>query len=160
MPRLALRLIALCALLLVLAPAAGAASVAVDGSGDATFRARKAAVLFSTHVRPLGRTTVVVLPRGVRPACVGGRRPCARRIDEAGGLVRWRVLRPVSFFVPSRFRNPLVRIANARGFDLSVTGCGVLRVDGTGTYSIDGRAVDYDGPAVEAVKCTRRDRAR
>lgn len=148
---------ALVALLLALAPGAQASTLAVTGDGIAQFNARGSAVLFSTMVRPRRTGTLLVLPRGVRPACVIGTRPCVRRVPGITPRgVRWRVLRPVSFLVPSRLQSPFVRIAGARTLELSVTGCGVLLLNGIGTYSVNGVEQEYAGRTVVRVRCERQ----
>ncbi len=98
----------------------------------------------------------MLLPPRVRPACVVGPRVCARRIPgQVPRGVRWRILRPVSFLVPSRLSSPFVRIVGSRSFDLSVTGCGVLVVNGTGEYSVNGVPQAYAGRTVVRVRCAR-----
>jgi len=66
-------------------------------------------------------------------------RRCARRTPVGA----WIVLRPVKFLYNGT--SPFQLLLHAAKFDLNVLGSGRVRLNGTGTYTLDGSPRSYTG---------------
>jgi hypothetical protein len=125
------------------APAAAAGSaLRVTGNGNAILRASGPATAWAVSVAG-GRIRLIADDgSSLRLLCVRpipGRR-CVRR-TPLGGYV---VLRPVKFLYNGTGPFQLA-ILHARRFDLNVLGSGRMRLNGIGTYTLDGILRGYTG---------------
>ena len=134
---------ALAAALVVAVPtAAGAATVNVDGMGSARFQTRKAAQVIGVTVNAPGRVRLVATDAAsFKPKCVVKRKKaCIRRDRKTGD---WIVLRAVRFIYDGqRFT---MRVTSSNRFRITISGVGSLKLNGTGTYTLDGVDQSYDG---------------
>ncbi len=144
------RLLSPLALALVLAvPAtAAAATVNVDGKGSARFQTRKAAQVIGVTVNAPGRVHLVAVDAAsFRPKCVLVRknRPCIRREKKSGD---WIVLRAVRFIYDGQ--GFTMKVTSRNRFRVAISGVGTLKLNGTGTYTLDGVPQRYSGnlPAI------------
>jgi hypothetical protein len=136
-------LLALAALLAVAAPAtAGATTVSVDGKGSARFQTRKAAQVIGVTVNAPGRVRLVALDAAsFRPKCVLVRKkPCIRRDRRTGD---WIVLRAVRFIYDGQ--GFTMRVTSRNRFRIAISGVGTLKLNGSGTYTVDGVPRQYNG---------------
>ena len=151
------RFVLACALLLIAVPAAGARSFdAPSLAGEFSFRADPTGQAAVT-IDSIGAGTRIVGPRGLRGiAC----KDDALELSDCATLKRtkttatWTVRRPVSLthMQMGDFAITLKKAVDVSG--LFISGCGKVRVTGTGTYRADGAdAVSYT-PADTAVVIT------
>ena len=137
-------LLALAALLLLAVPvAASATTVNVDGKGSARFQTRRAAQVIGVTVNAPGRVRLVALDAATfRPKCVLVRKgkPCIRRDRRTGD---WIVLRAVRFIYDGQ--GFTMRVTSRNRFRITISGVGVLKLNGLGTYTIDGVPQRYNG---------------
>jgi hypothetical protein len=136
-------LLALAALLLLAVPAAASATtVNVDGKGSARFQTRRAAQVIGVTVNAPGRVHLVAVDAAsFRPKCVRVRRkPCIRRDRQTGD---WIVLRAVRFIYDGQ--GFTMRVTSRNRFRITISGVGVLKLNGSGTYTIDGVPQRYNG---------------
>jgi hypothetical protein len=144
------RTLLLALVVLALVPAVAlAGSVNVSGKGSAAYTARGTATAFSTQLLPGTRIVATALPvASVQPTvtvnCLARRQRRCARLDVVTGA--WIVSKPVTMLVEGAdFR---VTIRSPRLFQLGITGIGVLRLKGRGTYTTAGVDTPYDGPTV------------
>jgi hypothetical protein len=136
-------LLALAALLVVAVPAtAGATTVNVDGKGSARFQTRRAAQVIGVTVNAPGRVHLVAVDAAAfRPKCVLVRKkPCIRRDRKTGD---WIVLRAVRFIYDGQGFN--MKVTSRSRFRIAISGVGTLKLNGSGTYTIDGVPQRYNG---------------
>lgn len=134
---------ALAAALVVAVPAAaGAATVNVDGMGSARFQTRKAAQVIGVTVKAPGRVHLVAADAAsFKPKCVVKRKKaCIRRDRKTGD---WIVLRAVRFIYDGQ--GFTMRVTSSNRFRVTISGVGSLKLNGTGTYTLDGVPQTYDG---------------
>jgi hypothetical protein len=138
-----LPLIAFAATLVLAVPAtAAAATVSVDGNGTARFQTRKAAQVIGLTVNAPGRVRLVALDAAsFKPKCVLKRKkPCIRRDKRTGD---WIVLRAVRFIYDGE--GFTMKVTSRNRFRIAISGVGTLKLNGTGTYTLDGVPQDYSG---------------
>jgi hypothetical protein len=138
-----LPLLALAAALVVAVPAtAAAATVNVDGKGTARFQTRKAAQVIGVTINAPGRVRLVALDAAsFKPKCVLKRKkPCLRRDRRTGD---WIVLRAVRFIYDGQ--GFTMKVTSRNRFRIAISGVGTLKLNGTGTYTLDGVAHPYSG---------------
>jgi hypothetical protein len=130
--------------LVVAVPAtAGATTVNVDGKGSARFQTRRAAQVIGVTVNAPGRVHLVALDAAsFRPKCVVIRRkkPCIRRDRRTGD---WIVLRAVRFIYDGQ--GFTMKVTSRNRFRVAISGVGTLKLNGTGTYTVDGVPHTYNG---------------
>ena len=151
------RLVLACVLLLIAVPAAGARSYEADAlSGEFSFRADPTGQAAMT-IASIGPGTRIIGPKGLRGiACVDDELDLAEcvTLKRTKTTTTWTVRRPVSLthMQMGDFAITLKKAVDVSG--LFISGCGKVRVTGTGTYRADGAdAVSYT-PADTAVVIT------
>ena len=132
--------------LLGIAPAAASAStVNVNGRGVARFQTARSAEVIGVQVNAPGRVRLVDADNpaaaSFKPKCVRrGRKPCVRRDRRTHD---WIVLRAVKFIYDGQ--GFTMRVTSKRGFRVTISGVGKLKLNGRGTYTLDGVAHHYNG---------------
>ena len=151
------RLVLACALLLIAVPVAGARSYESDAlTGEFSFRADPTGQAAVT-IASIGAGTRIVGPKGLRGiACVDEDLELAEcaTLKRTKTTATWTVRKPVSLthMQMGDFAITLKKAVDVSG--LFISGCGKVRVTGTGTYRADGAdAVSYT-PADTAVVIT------
>lgn len=138
--------LAVAAALLVGVPAASAATADVTGKGTVQFRTQKAAQVIGVTVSAPGRVRLVAADAAAfKPKCVRkGKKPCVKRAKNGD----WVVQRAVRFIYDGR--NFTMRVTSRAGFRVTVSGVGSLKLNGRGTYTLDGVSHRYNGnmPAI------------
>ena len=138
-----LALLALAVALVVAVPATAAATtVNVDGKGSARFVTRKAAQVIGVTVNAPGRVHLVAVDSAsFKPKCVLKRKkPCIRRDRRTGD---WIVLRAVRFIYDGE--GFTMKVTSRNRFRIAISGVGSLKLNGSGTYTVDGVAQRYNG---------------
>jgi hypothetical protein len=125
--------------------AASAATVNVTGKGLVRFQTARSAEVIGVTVNAPGRIRLVDVDnpsvRFFKPKCIKrSRKPCVRRDRRTGD---WIVLRPVRFIYDGQ--GFIMRITSKRGFRVTISGVGQLKLNGRGTYVLDGVAHAYNG---------------
>jgi hypothetical protein len=129
--------------LVVAVPAtASAATVNVDGKGSARFVTRRAAQVIGVTVNAPGRVHLVAVDSAsFKPKCVLKRkRPCIRRERRTGD---WIVLRAVRFIYDGQ--GFTMKVTSRNRFRIAISGVGNLKLNGQGTYTLDGVPHAYSG---------------
>jgi hypothetical protein len=138
-----LHLSVLAAVLVLAVPAAaGAATVNIDGKGSARFTTRKSAQVIGVTVNAPGRIRLVAFDSATfKPKCVLKRKkPCLRRDRRTGD---WIVLRAVRFIYDGQ--GFTMKVTSRLRFRIAISGVGSLKLNGVGTYTLDGVAQQYNG---------------
>jgi hypothetical protein len=136
-------LLALAATLVVAVPAtASATTVNVDGKGTARFQTRRAAQVIGVTVNAPGRVHLVAVEAALfKPKCVLKRKkPCIRRDQRTGD---WIVLRAVRFIYDGQ--GFTMKVTSRNRFRVAISGVGTLKLNGIGTYTVDGAPHSYNG---------------
>jgi hypothetical protein len=125
--------------------AAQAATVNVSGKGTARFTTQKSAEVIGVRVNAPGRVRLVDADNpgaaSFKPKCVRrGKRPCVRRDRRTGD---WVVLRAVKFIYDGQ--GFTMRVTSRSSFRVTISGVGQLKLNGAGTYTLDGVAHHYNG---------------
>jgi len=125
--------------------AASAATVNVVGTGLVRFQTQRSAEVIGVTVNAPGRVRLVdpdnPAARSFKPKCIKrSRRACVRRDRRSGD---WIVLRAVRFIYDGD--GFIMRVTSRRGFRVTISGVGQLKLNGHGTYVLDGAAHRYDG---------------
>ncbi len=129
-------------LVLAVPAAASATTVNVDGKGSARFTTRKVAQVIGVTVNAPGRVRLVAADAAsFRPKCVIKRKkPCIRRDRKTGD---WIVVHAVRFIYDGQ--GFTMKVTSRNRFRISISGVGVLKLIGSGTYTRDGVAQRYSG---------------
>jgi hypothetical protein len=116
-------------------------TVVVDATGAATLRADRAQII-GVVVRPSGRIRLTAgNAADFKPRCVKkSKRRCVRYDEQSGA---WIVLRPVKFIYDGSGFS--IRVQSRSGFKITISGVGRLKLNGKGTYTVDGEEHRYDG---------------
>ena len=125
--------------------AAQAATVNVNGKGAARFQTQKSAEVIGVRVNAPGRVRLIDLDNpaaaSFKPKCVRkGKKPCVRRDRKTGD---WIVLRAVKFIYDGQ--GFTMRVTSRSNFRVTISGVGNLKLNGTGTYTLDGVSHRYSG---------------
>ena len=115
----------------------------VDGKGSARFQTRQVAQVIGVTVNAPGRVRLVAVDAAsFRPKCVLVRKkkPCIRRDNRTGD---WIVLRAVRFIYDGE--GFTMKVTSRNRFRISISGVGTLKLNGSGTYTVDGVPTPYDG---------------
>jgi hypothetical protein len=134
--------------------AAQAATVNVNGKGSARFQTQKSAEVIGVRVNAPGRVRLIDADNpgaaSFKPKCVRkGKKPCVRRDRRSGD---WLVLRAVKFIYDGQ--GFAMRVTSRSSFRVTISGVGNLKLNGRGTYTLDGVAHAYSGniPAIRLKK--------
>jgi len=131
---------------LAVAPAAASAStVNVNGKGTARFQTARSAEVIGVQVNAPGRVRLVDADNpaaaSFKPKCVRrGRKPCVRRDRRTRD---WIVLRAVKFIYDGQ--GFTMKVTSRKGFRITISGVGQLKLNGRGSYTLDGVAHSYNG---------------
>src|SRR4029079_14148446 len=125
--------------LLGIAPAAASAStVNVNGKGLARFQTARSAEVIGVQVNAPGRVRLVDADNpaaaSFKPKCVRRGRKTSLRPDRR--THDWIVLRAVKFIYDGQ--GFTMRVTSTRGFRVTISGVGRLKLNGRGTYTLDG----------------------
>jgi hypothetical protein len=143
--RTCLPLAAALAVLGVAPAVASASTVNVNGRGVAKFQTIRSAEVIGVQVNAPGRVRLIDADNAAaatfKPKCVRrGRKPCVRRDRRTHD---WVVLRAVKFIYDGQGFS--MRVTSRRGFRITISGVGQLKLNGRGTYTLDGVAHHYNG---------------
>jgi len=144
-PRAWTTLAAVLALLGGAPAAASAATVNVNGKGLVRFQTQRSAEVIGVTVNAPGRVRLLdpdnPAARSFKPKCIKrSRKACVRRDRRSGD---WIVLRAVRFIYDGE--GFVMRVTSRRGFRVTISGVGQLKLNGRGTYVLDGVAHGYNG---------------
>jgi hypothetical protein len=133
------------ALLFGVPAAASAATVNVNGKGLVRFQTQRSAEVIGVTVNAPGRVRLTDLDNpaaaSFKPKCIKrARKPCVRRDRRSGD---WIVLRAVRFIYDGQ--GFTMRITSQKSFRVTISGVGQLKLNGRGTYVLDGVAHRYNG---------------
>lgn len=136
-------LLAMTATLVLAVPAAASATtVNVDGKGSARFTTRKVAQVIGVTVNAPGRVRLVAADAAsFRPKCVIKRRKACIRRDRTTG--DWIVVHAVRFIYDGQ--GFTMKVTSRNRFRVSISGVGILKLIGSGTYTRDGVSQRYSG---------------
>jgi hypothetical protein len=133
------------ALLFGVPAAASAATVNVNGKGLVRFSTQRSAEVIGVTVNAPGRVRLTDLDNpaaaSFKPKCIKrARKACVRRDRRSGD---WIVLRAVRFIYDGQ--GFTMRITSQKSFRVTISGVGQLKLNGRGTYVLDGVAHRYNG---------------
>ena len=120
-------------------------TVNVNGKGLVRFQTQRSAEVIGVTVNAPGRVRLVDVDNpaaaSFKPKCIKrARKACVRRDRRSGD---WIVLRAVRFIYDGQ--GFTMRITSQKSFRVTISGVGQLKLNGRGTYVLDGVAHRYTG---------------